>query len=337
VDRLIEYKCEKCGFIFEIYRKTALRKLKCFSPFLCKKCMSERRSELGRNQWNNLSYKEKNKILDRLRHYYDRNPEVKDKMIEYNKSWYNNLSQEEKDKYNKKAGDWYNKLSDEEKKLISIRGKKQWDDLSEEEKDKIRERSSKQRENMTDEEFNNFMYKIYYSSSINTLPNKTEEAFIDLLNSNSINFEFQYVSKIKHPDFDRLFPKNPITGGRVYFAHRWDFIIHTKRKDILIDIDGSIHEGKNTKVNVKDHSKREFILSDIIKFNEIQRPYQTDGLDAYIIKAYNDKIEDGTIVSDVENKNSMTVKELISLINSFNLTDLDLITLLKYCKGEILK
>ena len=53
---------------------------------------------------------------------------------------------------------------------------------------------------------------------------------------------------------------------------------------------------------------------DYYKFRDSQRPYQTDGLDAYIIKCYDDNLTDNTPVINIETKESMTFQTFIYII-----------------------
>ena len=134
----------------------------------------------------------------------------------------------------------------------------------------------------------------------------------------------QYRSTIKHADFDKIFPYNPITGGSLVNPyHIWDFIIYSQYGNILVDIDGSIHNKHKCCYKVK-YGNNTVSMADVIAFNESQRPYQTDGLDAYVVKAYNDKLSGDTEVDILHTNGVMTYMDLIDIIYNSQITESDI-------------
>ena len=84
-------------------------------------------------------------------------------------------------------------------------------------------------------------------------------------------------------------------------------------KYILIDIDGSIHKLEQSKWIVDG-----FDVGGYIQFNDSQRPYQTDGLDAYIIQCYDDKLTNDTKVLHLQTNKEMSYKDFINEIKFLN-------------------
>lgn len=268
-------------------------------------------ARLGFKLWNeNISQEEKDNLLSRR--------------IEGYKIWWDSLSDQEKDDHIKRLHDgfdqWFESLSEEEKKLRlekSNTNLKDWfNTLSSEEKEQH-----------------------YRTITMNANKNKSftesESIFDRILQENNFRFDIQYMSECIHPDFHKMFPKNPFTNSEfVSPYHSWDFIIYLQDKSILIDIDGSIHDSSKTNSSVL-YGKNTFLnLSEFIQFNDSQRPYQTDGLDAYIIKAYNDKIEDDTIVQNVKTNECIKFKDFINIISFDNLSEKDKKELITK-KGEL--
>lgn len=143
---------------------------------------------------------------------------------------------------------------------------------------------------------------------------EVENNFMNLFNSNNIKYEFQYLSKCKHRFFDKAFPNNRVTGETfVDPYHVWDFIIHLRDKDILIDIDDITHIPHPTDYKVS-YNDKEIKLSDYINFIDSQRILQTDGLDAYIIRCFNDKITDELLVINIQNNTGIKFKDFLNTL-----------------------
>lgn len=278
-----------------------------------------------------------------IRLWKDRDPETKSKMIERllqsQKEYWNSLSDEERSAWmhnvQKGHDTWYNSLTDEElinlNQRRSIAMKDVWKNRTPEELEAIskihREIAIERWKNMTEDEFNDWQLKraaglSEYVNNLHNRINKNEESLINLLRLFELDSSSHFVSEIKHPDFDKLFPFNPVTGStNVSYCHEWDVIVHTKNKPILIDIDGSIHDPDKINHSIKYFDGKIVSLKDLIAFNDSKRPYQTDGLDAYVIKCYDDNLTLRTPVVNITNGESISVFDMIKIIKANNLTD----------------
>lgn len=58
--------------------------------------------------------------------------------------------------------------------------------------------------------------------------------------------------------------------------------------------------------------------------NDSKRPYQTDGLDAYVVQCYDDKLTNDTPVVNIKTNEKMTMKSFIALMNILNLSNKEL-------------
>ena len=249
---------------------------------------------------------------------------------------YENRSEESKLQHKQNSIDmWKNKTIEEYEETTSKMSKRKkdwWDNLSKEEYIKlcnnIQKGTLKNLNNMSNKE----IYEWINKKSSSEKYTSTEKEFINILNLNNIEFIPQYTNETIYPDFHKLFPNNPVTESDYTSPyHAWDFKISTLQKDILVDIDGSIHdESKFNNINPKgnqvfDHNKG-------ILFNDSQRPYQTDNLDAYIIKAYNDIINDNTIVYSIKDNKDILFKDFILYLNGLNMNDKEIKEMIKLNK-----
>ena len=91
-------------------------------------------------------------------------------------------------------------------------------------------------------------------------------------------------------------------------THFWDFMISTREGRVLVDVDGSVHDPRHT-------------ANKITHFNDSKRPYQTDGLPAYIVQCYDDKLTDNTPVLNLKTGDVVTLRQWISIISWMNMTD----------------
>ena len=266
-------------------------------------------------------------------------------------SHYHNLSEEDKIKHNKilqqRSKDFWNSLtpiersefgkyrwnlkSDEEKMIISKRfnqaGVNRMKLLSREEIMKqIKYMNKKWKEKFdNDETFRNKQIKLlrkhnqeFWNNITNLEYWNNEIEFLDDLLGLCILYTHPYMNQIKHKDFDKLFPNNPITGSpSVEYQHLWDFKLNLKQKSILVDIDGSIHYNESYK-RYSPYIDKEYSMLDYIKFNDSKRSYQTDGLDAYIIQCYDDKLTNDTKVLHLQTNKEMSYKDFINEIKFLN-------------------
>nr|DAO99784.1 MAG TPA: Protein of unknown function (DUF3106) [Caudoviricetes sp.] len=191
--------------------------------------------------------------------------------------------------------EWWDKDSDKKKKEQSERMKKWWSSLSKEEIDAWNKK------------------RLMHQPAPRTSGNELEETFINYMKSFvfDLSVERQYKNKIEHEDFSTIFKPEDIGVSRISPYHRWDFKITFPSEDsILIDVDGPIHNETGAfMVNGMDVVK-------YIKFNDSQRPYQTDGLDAYVVQAYDGNINDNCKVLSLKYEEVITVRDLVLYICS---------------------
>ena len=155
---------------------------------------------------------------------------------------------------------------------------------------------------------------------LNIMPNRNEQVLIKILDDNNIQYEFVWYNRVKHPEFDRMFPVNPAKpSSTISPFHAWDFRIRIGDTFILLDVDGSIHDPLKTANSVTDGSGNKFILSDYIQFKDSQRPYQTDGLDAYILRAYDNNITAKSQLVQISSNNTCTLDSFISKLRWLSL------------------
>ena len=433
-----EFKCERCGKVYHLSTGSVYRKLKENTPYLCKECMKEHKSEKSKSYYNNLTEEEKElNTTKRKQAWLDKPEEEKQKQLNRlhndQQNWWNNLLEDEKINHMKPARDghkiylentsheelsakakggegfikYWNNLSDEERafhlkrmhdgqrvyldnmtseehKKISERMRKnnlkRWEHMSQEEKDSVirslkkglkeyydnlseedRYRRAKTMSeniksywnNLSEEErkeltqINSERIRSYWNNInrdqkemliVKTSIEKnnsssytdTELSFSNILNSNNINYQYQYLSKIKHSEFDKLFPYNPFSDSDFILPyHSWDFILYLRDKEVLVDIDGSIHDKNRTNGIVTGSKNNKYNLSEFIQFKDSQRPYQTDGMEAYVVKAYSDKIEDDTIVQNVKTNEEIKFKDFLNTLLFDNLTEKEAKAMLK--------
>lgn len=255
-------------------------------------------------------------------------------MKEGRRIWYESLSDEEKYEriqfLDNARREWLKSLSAEElakhNQKYAITSKEMWANRSEEEKNRIMSAVLNGVKefwaNMAPEEFGEWAKKIRigmkeHYDNLDSIPNPVEFAFSKKLQENSLEYEWQYASTTKHPHFDKLFPENPVTGGRYSGYHFWDFMVRTKHGDLLIDVDGSQHAIQPGNVIIKN----EIDAGRDQQIRDSQRIYQNDGLDAFIIEAYDDELADDTQVLKLNDGKRYFLKEFMTYLNWLNLTD----------------
>jgi hypothetical protein len=250
--------------------------------------------------WKELSEDKKEMILNNLHNGY--------------REWYSNLSKEDKIKHytplKNSSDEFWSNITPEERNMINRKisiGKKRWWN------------------NLTPEEYEEWAYKTaigynMYITNLNITPNKNESSFINLLNINNIKYRFIWYNTMKDSEFHNIFPFNPVTGSyNISPYHAWDFIIYTKRGNILVDIDGSIHFIESYRM-IHPYTKIEYSMLDYLKFKDSQRPYQTDGLEAYVIQCYDNNLTLKTKVLSLQNNTIISIKELLNSINISNMS-----------------
>jgi len=232
----------------------------------------QRISKAQKNVWSKLDYQQR---LEKMLPVFNGSD-----------NFWTNASDDEKmkiyDKISSSLVSYYSNTTPEERKerfkKIGIANKKRWDNYSDEEKLKVVNRLS----NSTDE------------------TGATEKAFLLDLHKlgliDSIDFMLCYRTNgsngvpFIHPDFYKVFGKiNPINKAENFPFHRWDFRIYSKHGlDLLVDIDGSIHN--SNEVNYKP-AGCDYTIRELIDYNDSKRPYQIPpDCEAYIIKCYTDTL-----------------------------------------------
>lgn len=340
----VPVKCIKCGNDFEIHRATYNRKLKenkDTPQFICKNCYSIIKSEESKKYWDNLPederYRRVTKLVSERNKFFNNMPsdiriEINNKISKKRKAYWDNMDIEDRIQFGLNHKKWWDNLTSEEREIQFApmrEGYWLWyNSLTDEEKKEISRMKSKYSSdywnNMTVEEKTRWIKKRRdgfnkYFNSLNSSPNKNESDFINYLNLNNLDYKFQWYNEIDHPSFYQLFPSNPVTGASIVLPfHAWDFIIYLRDKIVIVDIDGSIHNPYHQDFKVVANTGKVVNINDIMKFNDSQRLYQTDGYDAYIVQCYDDKLTDDTPVIKLQTGEKMTVKQLMDLLYFMN-------------------
>jgi len=289
-------------------------------------------SDAGKKAWSNKSDEEKESTRELLSKYRFDNLNEEDKierskiLSDKSKLRWENMSKEERKHHIKIFHDardnWWKNLSKEELDEIankhSIVSRRYWKSLSEEQLKDVSNRVSDHfksyHENMSKEERMRYNQKrkegyersIGHDSNKNEIDFKNELNKIIMFHNHDLKYECGWYNKIYYPDFHKLFPINPITKGSVYWDHEWDFKVTLNNdKEILIDIDGSIHD-----INRKRPSK----VLKYIQFNDSQRPYQTDGLDSYAVLVYDNNLTMKTVVLSFKDNKKYNLEWLLNMM-----------------------
>lgn len=315
--------CQDCGAEFELsYGR--YRRLPIDNHWRCKTCTNIKRSLIFVN------------LTD------DERKQLKEQRSSASKRVWESLNADELMRRSKSQRERWARLSPEEKEQIMLKtreGNKRYQNLTETKlklarrnidrwkklsvDDRLRElqRLNKIREdywnNLTDHEKYIKMEKLW-NSQVHIGP--TEYIFNDKLHEiGLINGEHYFWGYSTYPfihqDYYNVFGKiNAVTGEENYPYHTWDFIIYPKSDNpILIDIDGSVHNPKNMRFQRLSNLYTE---REKIDYNDSQRYYQIpDGMNAYIIEAYYDKLEPKTRIRDINNKKIIKYDDILKLIS----------------------
>ncbi len=299
--------------------------------------MKDHVSDMRKANWINNNERKNNHSIRLAKQWNDKSQEEKDIQIEKlnagKMKYWNNL--ENKEYHSKRAREkWYNQPQEERDRILLAldNGRKYFlENLTDDQKKEIFKKKStslkKYWASLSEEEYGKRMDEFRKAlknnfDNLNMIPNKNESTFINYLNIYKLRYEFVWYNKNKHPEFDKLFPSDKININRSTSPyHAWDFIIHTKDGDVLVDVDGSIHDSNKTNNVVTDYAGNKFILSDYIQFKDSQRPYQTDDLPAYSINCHNDNIDYSTTVTRIDTGENMAFKAFMSLLEWMDMDD----------------
>ena len=272
------------------------------------------------NAWKNISKEKKEKIIEGLRvgkEAYWKNPKNKEfHSKRAREKWFNQTKEEQErilEALTKGRLNYYKNDTPERKRQRIQKSSESlkmfWKNLSKDEKD-IRVKEMLKH------------LKSYFDSLSTSVMNANESKLSEFLKLYQLKYTYNWYNKEKHPDFDQLFPINPIRKD-VYVSpyHAWDFKIEGTDSDTLVDIDGSIHDPKSSSNKVHDMHGNEFILYDYIAFKDSQRIYQTDGIDAYIIKCYDNHLASNTPVVHLSDNRELSFKELLFILQSKSLSN----------------
>ena len=300
---------------------------------------NEERRIISQNMWANRSEEERERIVNAMhegkKNYYDnlseeeRADKIK-KLCEGFKNWRENMTEEDKAKESEaRRARWFAMSAEEQRRSLDTlhREWKAWySNLNEEEMKEYRNSIHKYWENMTQEGFIEWINRreegiTQYYKDMDGPKNLAELMFASMLDEFKIDYEWQYLSKKIHPLFTIKFPNNPVLNRRVSPFHRWDFLVKTRHGEVLVDVDGSIHDVGNkyiTRYGAK--------IKELMMFNDNKRFYQTDGKMAYVVKVPNDVLQLNSPVMEIDSKNMcikslMEYKDFLLILKFMNFTD----------------
>lgn len=134
---------------------------------------------------------------------------------------------------------------------------------------------------------------------------------INLFSLYNIKYEYIYHNNRNDDKFKTLFPNNPYKDCTITDKHVWSFKIFLKDREILLDIDGPIHEKLPNEIIIDGFDK-----SGCIQFIDNRRLYQTDGLDAYVLKSDNLNIYDKNVkIHKLNSNNILTFSDFMEVLN----------------------
>ena len=340
-DPNIPWRCRACNDAYrnEVYENR---------PEEDKKAFIESQIAHIKDYWANLSQEERDDDSKRRKGLWKKRKEtgeadfILSRLKEGRANWWNSLTEEQQRAEILRLGhvskENWDSMTPEElveyKNSQRLKGIKRWDKIPKSKRKELlkplREANEEFWKNMTPEEFvewskkmktgyNQYLNEVNPYSGSPTRLSVPELMFVNKIKLERLDYEFQHLNTKIHPDFFKLFPINKMTGGYENPYHSWDFVIHTKDSDVLVDVDGSIHF-KDTFVRTLSDGRQVKEL-DIKQYADSKRPYQTDGLPAYVILSINDRIEDNTAVKNITNGTIMTFKAFMALLSFMNSTD----------------
>ena len=318
----------------------------------CNECNAKYQSKLGKEYWNNKTDEEKKLHSEKSKEQWkDLTPEQKIEkqkyMTEGHAKYFSNeekvkefgnkvsssllkyFENESEEDYIRRAEIqskvWNSKPEEERKEhmMAAHEGYRLWvKNRSEEARLEQNEKISVAQKNMWDnKEYDRFVEGM--KKKVDTCNNKSNEdkykeivsqpefQFVDILNKEKLTYKIHYYNITIDPKLHELFPYNPYRQTDLVSPfHEWDFLIETKLHNIYIDIDGSKHDPKSYN-NIKMNSYNTI-------FDDSQRPYMRDDLQAYVILAYENKIDDYTPVVRLDKPEKILFKTFMEILHLYN-------------------
>jgi hypothetical protein len=296
--------------------------------------MKQHVSYMRKEEWKDKDRRDKHaKMLkDRYKNYTPerQQQQIKSLLEGQTKFWSN---PDNKDMQSDKARDrWYSQPKEEQERILSALNNGRiefYENITPEDLESMRRKQSESmRRNwrsISNDDKEKRILKLKDGVKYNIInqrksPNKNELAIMNLLKMNGIPYELRVRNTKKHPEFDKLFPKNPNKPGSIVIPyHEWDFALYTRSGKILLDVDGSIHNPNSSNNMVTDTNGNKFVLYEQIAFKDSQRPYQTDGLPAYAVRCLDDKITKDTPVLNIVDNKEMALYQFINYLYYLNL------------------
>lgn len=284
----ISVKCCMCNNDFTKTYIAYCRNLKFGINHVCKECLPEYISNRRLYEWNNMSEEDKFYVVKRLH--------------DGNDIYWSSLTEEDRLAISKLRS----KISKNRIQNMSI-------DEYTEMMYNINEGHKRWRDSMSPDEFIAWNKKRIESVKHNIKHlNKTESKVLydmNIVKSSNTTITPRWYNKTVHDEFKYRFPYNPhLKTYNIIPFHEWDFMVRFKNNNVLIDVDGSIHNPLNA---IMIHS---IDVSSYIQFNDSKRPYQTDGLDWYVIQCYDDKLSGDTKVFVGKTNEMITYKDLLNIL-----------------------
>lgn len=309
-------KCCDCGKLFKISWRT-YESHGIIKPYRCRECNDKHQSErmivFHATEPEDKKKDRLNKIsIGVNKHIENESHEVRS---ERNKKQWERLSPEEIENKMKPARDgvynkYKNETPDERKDRIELH-RQIYNNKTPEEKAEHREISKQNRNKETYADFirNEKQRAINCNAKSNEEKlyrlKETELAFKEILDSNDIEYKIFWYNMNPYPEFRYKFPINPYTNSiKVSPYHQWDFLIISEKKNIFVDIDGSMHDPKQASSDINY----------IRLFNDTQRSYQADYLQAFAVQCFDDEINDDNIVVSINSGNKMPLPKFIEYL-----------------------
>lgn len=316
-------KCSKCKELFEMDEELYRHRKAHGSKINCPACLEK--SHINK-------YKKASETHKKNWAAYD--PEARAERVKNAKEGIHNMSDEKKALrlYHSSIAtrEYMASLDEEGQQQLKERGQAVWNNKSPEEQEEYKQRmiarwkaytpEEYRNANMTHEDFLASCKKVAETTNVSprSLENAspTERTFMDDMRHHLIPYQYEFYNLTIHPDFFTLFPGNPVTGARYTNPyHRWDFKLELLGHPMFVDVDGSMHSPKNVSTAVHRPTGTHYKRIDDVRFNESKRPYQRDGLDAYVIQAYEDVLDGTNLVTNIVTGETMSYQEFLRMLD----------------------